>query len=168
MNALPEPPPTAQAGQRPVSPETQKILDEIEHVYSRPVPTSVRVEADTRHVSPPPVPQQGLPPMSQKGMDDSVRMICFGGSAFLVCGGVAIVMIASDHADPTAIGSFFGGLAILALAIRALVAKAKRLVPDEHHHHNNGPIYQDNRQDHSTNTTHNKWWGHSSTEKEKK
>ncbi|MCX5537822.1 hypothetical protein OG785_45530 [Streptomyces sp. NBC_00006] len=161
----PEPRPTTQAGQRHVSPETQKILDEIENVYSKPVPKSIRVAVDTQHVSPPPVAQQGLPPMSQKGMDDSVRLICFGGTAFLTCGGVAIVMIASDHADPTAIGVFFGGIAGIVLAVRALVTRAKRLVPSEHHHHYNAPVEQDfssheskhfsltAKHDHTINTT---------------
>jgi hypothetical protein len=144
----PEPRPTVEAGQRypqPTYDSLEKVVREAAAEVARDLPpTSFRDESDVPETGDaPPHQQPGRPAMSQKGMDDSVRMLCFGGSTFVVCGGVAIVMIASDHADPTAIGSFFGGLAFLALAIRALVTRAKRLVPDEHHHHYNAPVEQD-------------------------
>lgn len=141
----PEPRPTTQAGQRELTAQERAdaLIAAVNEALPQ-VPTFYKDESETPKIGDAaPHQQPGRPAMSQKGMDDSVRMLCFGGSTFVVCGGVAIVMVASDHADPTAIGSFFGGFAFLAFAIRALVAKAKRLVPDEHHHHYNAPVEQD-------------------------
>ena len=145
---LPEPRPTTEAGQRQLTAqERADLLIAAVNAALPPVASSFKDESETPKIGDaPPADQPGRPPMSQKGMDDSVRMLCFGGATFLVCGGVSIVMVASDGANPTAIGVFFGGIAGIVLAIRALITRAKRLVPDEHHHHYNGPV----RQDHSS------------------
>jgi hypothetical protein len=96
----------------------------------------------------PAVAQPGRPPMSSKAQDDSVRMLCFGGMTLLTCGGIALVLVASERADPTAVGVFFGGLAVIALALARLLRRAKETVeaaPPEIHNHIAGNVYEDKR-----------------------
>lgn len=116
-------------------------------------PTAIRIEdpdvpswADgTRIGTTPPVDQPGRPSMSSKAVDDSVRMWSFGGMTVLVCGGVALVMAVSDRADPTAIGVFFGGVAVVALAIARLLRRVGQVAPAEVHNHISGPVHVDQR-----------------------
>jgi hypothetical protein len=149
MTVLPEPTPTAPAaGQAP------NLLSD--SVISAAVDNAIE-KAKQQGTSPqaligttPPVEQPGRPAMSGKAVDDTVRIIAFGGTSFLVCGGVALVMVASDVADPAAIGTFFGGLAVLALAIARLLRRAGQAAPAEIHQHYTGTVYQDQRHTHSS------------------
>ncbi|MET9813167.1 hypothetical protein [Streptomyces sp. NPDC006355] len=144
MTVLPEPTPTAPtAGQAP-----NLLTDSI---ISAAVDNAIE-KAKQQGTSPqavigasPPVEQPGRPAMSGKAVDDTVRIIAFGGTSFLVCGGVALVMVASDVADPAAIGTFFGGLAVLALALARLLRRAGQAVPPEIHQTYTGTVYQDQR-----------------------
>ncbi|MDX3027499.1 hypothetical protein [Streptomyces scabiei] len=148
MTVLPEPPAAPAAGQA-ANPLTDSVIsaavdDAIEKAKRQG--TSPQAIIGTT----PPVEQPGRAAMSGPAVDDTVRIIAFGGTTFLVCGGVAIVMVASEAADPTAIGTFFGGLALLAFAIARLLRRAGQAVPPEHHHTYTGPVYQDQRNVHSS------------------
>lgn len=100
-----------------------------------------------------PVQQPGMPAMSGKAVDDSVRMLSFGAMAILTGGGVSLVLKTSEFGDPTVIGVFFGGLAALALAIARLLRRGKEVVeaaPAEIHNHIAGDVYQDQRNTHTS------------------
>ena len=90
--------------------------------------------------------------MSQRAVDDSVRMISFGGMTLLVSAGAGIVMVASDFADPTVIGMICAAPAALAIPILAVarLMRAARPEPETHIHHN-GPVHIDQR-DQSSHT----------------
>jgi hypothetical protein len=144
MTVLPEPTPTASAAGQATNPLTDAIIDAaidaaIEKAkHHSTTPTAVIGNS-------PPVEQPGRPGMSSKATDDSVRMICFGGMTLLTCGGVSLVMVTSEVADPTAIGTFFGGLAVLALTVARLLRRAGEAAPPEINQTYTGPIYQDQR-----------------------
>ncbi|MET7788120.1 hypothetical protein ABZS93_16125 [Streptomyces sp900116325] len=96
----------------------------------------------------PPVAQPGRTPMSQGATDASVLMLCGGGAAFLVSGGVSLVMWASESADPVVCGIVFGAPTVLALALGRLFGKVKAAnaaAPAPVHHHYNGNVIQDQR-----------------------
>lgn len=135
MNHLPEPPAAPAAGQA-----TNPLSDA---VIAAAIDNAIH-EA-RRHGTAPPARKPERPAMSQKATDDSVRMICFGGMTILTCGGISLVMVASEAADPTAIGVFFGGLAVLALAVARLLRRAGEATPTEIHNHISGPVHVDQR-----------------------
>lgn len=140
MTYLPEPPAAPAAGQahNPLTDAViQAAIDNAIHELRRDSTT-------------PPTRKPERPAMSPKATDDSVRMLCFGGMTLLTCGGISLVMVTSDLADPTAIGVFFGGLAVLALAIARLLRRAGEAAPAEIHQHYNGTVYQDQRSTHSS------------------
>lgn len=165
MTELPGRLPHQTAGQRypdPTYDGLEKVLREAaaEAVKDLP-PTSYRDESETPVTgNSPAVPQPGRTPMSQKATDDSVRMLCFGGMTLLVCGGVSVLLVASDYADPNVIGLFFGGLALVAFAVSRALKRLGQAAPREIHNHNNGPVYQSNTEINNKNS----WWGKSSTE----
>jgi len=131
MHQLPEPPAAPAAGQT-----TPTEADRIE--AARLIETAFRDDTPLpRHGSAAPVPQPGRPPMSSKAVDDSVRMITFGGMTLLVCGGASLVMVASDFADPTVIGMICAAPAVVALPILAIarVLRGARPAPDVHQHY---------------------------------
>ncbi|HEY9371887.1 hypothetical protein [Streptomyces sp.] len=95
----------------------------------------------------PPAQKPERPAMSSKATDDSVRMLCFGGMALLTCGGISLVMVTSEFADPKAIGVFFAGLAAVALAAARLLRRAGEAAPTEIHQTYTGPIRQETNVD---------------------
>ncbi|MCX4707071.1 hypothetical protein [Streptomyces sp. NBC_01373] len=159
MTTLPEPKPTAPAaGQATrdaaIEDAADKMLTALNAaIQEKRQPTAIRIEdpaipswADGARIgTTPPVDQPGRPSMSSKAVDDSVRMWSFGGMTVLVCGGVALVMAVSDRADPTAIGVFFGGIAVVALAIARLLRRAGQVAPAEIHQTYTGPVHVDQR-----------------------
>lgn len=163
MLDLPEPKPTATAAGQATPTEAdretvRRLFAAVEEI-SADKPTAIRIEDPTVPSwedgscigTTPPVDQPGRASMSSKAVDDSVRMWSFGGMAVLVCGGVSLVMVASDKADPTVIGVFFGGLAALALAIARLLRRAGQAVPAETHNHINGDVHVDQRETNQKN-----------------
>ncbi|WP_306317246.1 MULTISPECIES: hypothetical protein [unclassified Streptomyces] len=149
MNALPEPRPTTpMAGQRSVSPETQKILDDIERIYSKPVPKVVHAPVEGPRVSPPPAPQPGRTPMSQRATDLSGLMLAGGASGFMLGTPVAGILWASGYANPTVIAIVFGAPTALALAISRVIRRANQHAEAgrDIHQHFHGDVHQDHSQ----------------------
>lgn len=102
-----------------------------------------------------PVPQPGVPPMSQRSTDIG-RTALYCGVATVPPGLIAIgLLLASGQADPVVVGWICAAPAALAvpiLAVARLVRGAKEAVeaaPAEHHHHYAGPVHQDQRHTHS-------------------
>ncbi|MGV2914715.1 hypothetical protein [Streptomyces alfalfae] len=162
--------PATAAGQRAADTKRRAdalaFLSDIEEIMQRDVPTvadeqTPRIPTSFKDPTPtppigdtPPVPQPGRPAMSQKATDDSVRMLSFGGTFLLVSGGVGVVMVASDYADPTVIGISGISVTVLLLAAARLMRRAKESVaaaPPHITQHYNGPVHQDHS--HVTNTT---------------
>ncbi|MET8974346.1 hypothetical protein ABZX85_01880 [Streptomyces sp. NPDC004539] len=122
----------------------------------RPAPTVPTAYRDTSplpaHGDTPPVPQPGIPPMSQRAVDAS-RLILTTGLATVPPGLIAIgILIASRQADPTVIGMICAAPAAVAvpvLALARLFIRAAEATPDTHHHHYQGPVHQDQRTIHS-------------------
>ncbi|MCX4232043.1 hypothetical protein [Streptomyces ortus] len=164
MYDLPEPKPTAaaagQAAPTDADRDTIRRLMAAVDELAAEKPTAIRIddpsvpswEDGSRIGTTPPVDQPGRSSMSSKAVDDSVRMWSFGGTAVLVCGGVSLVMVASEKADPTVIGVFFGGLAVLALAIARLLRRAGQAAPAETHNHISGDVHVDRREVKNKNT----------------
>lgn len=100
----------------------------------------------------PPVPQPGVPPMSQQATDVG-KAALFCGLATVPPGLIAIgVMVASEYANPTVIGMICAAPAAIAvpiLALARLVRRAGESTPAEIHNHYDGPVYQDQRNVHS-------------------
>ncbi|OUD04665.1 hypothetical protein [Streptomyces swartbergensis] len=144
MPTLPEPTPTATAAGQATNPLTDSV---IAAAVDNAIEKAKRQGTSPKAVigNTPPVEQPGRAAMSGKAVDDTVRIIAFGGTTFLTCGGVALVMVTSEVADPTAIGTFFGGLAVLALAVARLLHRAGQAAPTEIHQTYTGDIYQDQR-----------------------
>lgn len=96
----------------------------------------------------PPVPQPGVPPMSQRATDIS-RVMLAAGVATVPPGLIAIgILVASEHADPTVIGMICAAPAALAipiLAVASILRRAKDVLPATHHHHYTGTVVQDSR-----------------------
>ncbi|WBO64477.1 hypothetical protein [Streptomyces camelliae] len=125
----------------------------IEDAY-RPAPTTPTAYRDTSPLpaygSALPVPQPGLPPMSQRATDAS-RLMLTAGLATVPPGLIAIgLLIASRHADPTVIALLLGAPAVPILALTRLLRRAKDAMPPEIHNHYTGPVYQDQRNLHTT------------------
>lgn len=153
MYQLPEPPAAPAAGQStPTEADRDQVrrlmaaLDEI----STEKPTAIRVEDPdvpswedgSRIGTAPPVPQPGIPPMSQQATDIG-RAAMYCGLATVPPGLIAIgIMIASEHADATVIGMICAAPAALALAIARLLRRAGQAAPPEVHQHYNGPVTQ--------------------------
>lgn len=148
MPTVPDSTPTASAAGQASSPLTDAVIraavDNAIHEARRQGTTPRVVIGST-----PPVEQPGQPAMSKKAVDDSVRMITFGGSAFLVCGGVALVMVASDYADPTVIGVSCGGVAAVALAVARLLRRAGDAAPTEINQYYTGDVHQQHIETHT-------------------
>lgn len=139
----------------PIKEQARQVADAVDEVYGQPA-TSVRVDDPeipswkdgSRIGDTPPVAQPGRTPMSQKATDVSVLMLAAGGTSFLVCGGAALVMWASESADPVVCGIVFGAPTALVLAIGRLVGRVKATVeaaPAPVHNHFNGNVHQDQR-----------------------
>ncbi|MFF8728180.1 hypothetical protein ACF073_17050 [Streptomyces sp. NPDC015171] len=112
-------------------------------------PTAYRDTAPVPAYGPtPPVVQPGRPPMSQGATDASVLMLAGGATTAMVGGTAAVLMYASQFADPVVCGLVFGAPTALVLALARLAKRAKP-APDVHHHYT-GPVYQDQRNVHTT------------------
>ncbi|GGW98812.1 hypothetical protein [Streptomyces chartreusis] len=161
MTVLPEPTPTAPAAGQAHRDAT--INERAEEMLAALNDAITREKQQTRYDNPDlpshkdgtqigtaaPVDQPGRAAMSKQATDDSVRMICFGGMILLTGAGIGIVMVASDYANPTVIGVFFGGLAALALAAARLLRRAGEAAPAEIHQHYSGNVYQQHSETHS-------------------
>lgn len=133
--------------------EVKKLANAVEEALAQEMQTSYRDDRPIPVIgTAPPVAQPGRTPMSQGATDASVLMLCGGGAAFLVSGGVSLVMWASESADPVVCGIVFGAPTMLALAIGRLVGKVKAAnsaAPAPVHHHYNGTVVQDSRSTHT-------------------
>ncbi|MFJ2961188.1 hypothetical protein ACIPIC_02625 [Streptomyces collinus] len=98
-----------------------------------------------RYGDAPPVPQPGIPPMSQR-TTETARAVMFCSLATVPPGLIAVaVMVASEHANPTVIGMICAAPAAIAvpiLALARLLRGAKDLPPAEVHHHYSGHVDQ--------------------------
>jgi len=141
MTVLPEPKPTATAaGQAHLDDQATKLLAAVNEAM-RP-PTSFRDDSPLPAYGPtPPVPQPGMPPMSQQATDVG-RAAVFCGLATVPPGLVAIgIMLASEHADPTVIGLVCAAPAALAVPILAIARLLRGARPEpEVHQHFHGPV----------------------------
>jgi hypothetical protein len=160
MNALPEPRPTVEAGQRPS--EAQLAADKLIAAVNDALPVApirVRVDTELPRTAPAPVEQSGRPPMSQQATGASVMLIA--GGFFSLCLGAAVsaVMYFSQAANETVVITLCAAPPALFLSLGALMKRLRKVAPDEHHHHYEAPVFQD----HSTVTNTNRWWGRSST-----
>lgn len=132
--------------------EVTKLALAVEEALAEAMPTRHHDDSPLPPYGPtPPVPQPGVPPMSQQATDIG-RAAVFCGLATVPPGLIAIgVMVASEHANPTVIGMICAAPAALAvpiLAIARLIRGAGEALPAEHHHHYNGPV--DQRTTHSS------------------
>lgn len=132
--------------------EVTKLALAVEEALAQAVPTSHHDDSPLPPYGPtPPVPQPGVPPMSQKATE-TARAVMFCSLATVPPGLVAVaVMVASEHANPTVIGMICAAPAALAvpiLAIARLLRGAGEALPAEHHHHYSGPV--DQRTTHSS------------------
>ncbi|MDX3585982.1 hypothetical protein [Streptomyces europaeiscabiei] len=132
--------------------EVTKLALAVEEALAEAMPTRHHDDSPLPPYGPtPPVPQPGVPPMSQQATDIG-RAAVFCGLATVPPGLIAIgVMVASEHANPTVIGMICAAPAALAipiLAIARLLRGAGEALPAEHHHHYSGPV--DQRTTHSS------------------
>ncbi|MFI7009884.1 hypothetical protein [Streptomyces sp. NPDC050145] len=111
--------------------EARRIID---NAY-RPTPTAYRDDTPVPHVgTTPPVAQPGRPPMSQGATDASVLMLAGGGATSMVGLTTAVLMYASQYADPVVCAIVFGAPTALVLALARLAKKAKP-APEIHQHY---------------------------------
>ncbi len=92
-----------------------------------------------------PVAQPGIPPQSRAAVDYAVRTLSTGVATAMGSGGLALVLYASQAADPLVCGIVFGapiGLAVPIAALAGLAKRVKQAVPPEVHQHYNGPVHQ--------------------------
>lgn len=126
--------------------EVAKLASAVEEALAQALPTSYR---DDRPLpvtgSAPPVPQPGIPPMSQQATDIG-RAAMYCGLATVPPGLITVaIMVASEHADPTVIGMICAAPAALAvpiLAIARLIRRAGEATPPEINQYYSGPVDQ--------------------------
>ncbi|MEU8829367.1 hypothetical protein [Streptomyces sp900116325] len=147
--------PTPDRSIDPIKEQARQVAAAVDAVYGQPA-TFIRVDDPeipswrdgSRIGTTPPVAQPGRTPMSKGATDASVVMLAAGGGTFLACGGVSLVMWASESADPVVCGIVFGAPTVLALALGRLFGKvraANAAAPAPVHHHYNGNVIQDQR-----------------------
>lgn len=90
----------------------------------------------------PPVPQPGRPPMSQKAVDDSVRMLSAGVASIPIGGMTSLVLYTLGQVDPASLAIGASAPVALVIAVSALLRRAKGVLPEEHHHHYEAPVDQ--------------------------
>jgi hypothetical protein len=94
----------------------------------------------------PPVAQPGIPPMSSKAVDDAVRMLSFGAASLPVGGMTALVVHVLGTVDPAQLAIAGATPVALILAVRALLGRAKGVLPQDIHNHYEGAyVHQDQR-----------------------
>ncbi|WP_328632015.1 hypothetical protein [Streptomyces sp. NBC_00356] len=169
MNALPEPRPTVEAGQPGDDLLDATVAAAVEHSIdqARKHGTTPQVVIGTT----PPVPQPDSRIVPTWATGIAVASLGVGAGAtglgcavWLAMKGLSMVSVPSLERFAWIIIAPFAGAAMLATAIGVAITRARNAEPREVHNHNNGPVYQDN----SETTIRNKWWGRSSTNKEKK
>jgi hypothetical protein len=173
VNALPEPRPTTVAGQ-PGPTLSDSILEAavdkaIETAREEGTSPQVLI-GNTPHVS---QPDSRIVPTWATGIAVASLGVGAGATglgcaAWLLFQGLSMVSVPSLERFAWIVIAPFAGLAMVLTAGAAAISKARKATPREIHNHNSGPVFEDNRQDHSTTSTHNKWWGRSSTETEGK
>lgn len=144
----------APTGQRQFSPETQKMLDDVEGAFTFRDDTPIPEVGSS-----PPVAQPGRPPMSGRAADASVMMITGGFLSLCLGAAVSGVLYFSGGANPVVVSLICAGPPLAFLSIRGVIKSLKQALPDEIHHHYEGTVYQD----HHETTNNNRWWGKSST-----
>lgn len=135
MTVLPEPPATTGQASNPLT----------DAVIRAAVDNAIH-EARRTETAPP--ASRERPAMSGQAVDSSVRMIAFGGMTLMVSAGGGILMVASDFADPTAIGMICAApvaIAVPILAIARLIRRVGEAAPTEIHQTYTGPVQQDTR-----------------------
>lgn len=149
MTVLPEPTPTA-----PVAGQAQNPLTDA--VIQAAVDNAIE-EARRQGTTPkvvignaPPVAQPGIPPMSSKAVDDSVRMLAAGAASLPIGGMTALVLHVLGSVDPAQLAIGAAAPVALVLAVSRLLGRAKGAMPAEIHQHYTGPVYQDQRNVHSS------------------
>ncbi|MFJ4808512.1 hypothetical protein [Streptomyces longwoodensis] len=93
----------------------------------------------------PPVQQPGIPPQSKAAVDYAVRVLSTGVATGISSGGVALVLLASQAADPLVCGIVFGapiGLAVPIAALAGLLRRAWQAAPDVTINNYNGTVHQ--------------------------
>lgn len=135
--------------------EAKKLANAVEEALAGEMRTSVRIDAPdvpswkdgARIGTAPPVAQPGRAAMSSGAVDYCARVLSTGVATALFSGSVALVMAASQVADPVVCGIVFGapiGLAVPIAALSSLVGRAKQVVeaaPPEIHQHYSGPVH---------------------------
>ncbi len=116
-----------------------QLVAEVDAIYHGP--TAFRDDTKPPVIgTAPPVAQPGVPPMSQQATDIG-RAAMYCGLATVPPGLVAaLVLVASEHADPTVIGIIAAAPAVLMLALSRLLKTAGQAAPPEVHQHFNGPV----------------------------
>lgn len=151
MHQLPEPPAAPAAGQ--TTPLSDAVVTAaVDHFIeeAKRNGTSPRTVIGTA----PPVAQPGMPAQSRAAVDYAVRVLSTGVATGLGSGGLALVLLASQAADPVVCGIVFGapiGLAVPIAALASLAKRVKQATPPDVHHHYNGPVHQDQRRQESKN-----------------
>lgn len=98
----------------------------------------------------PPVPQPGIPPQSRAAVDYAVRALATGVTSVLCSGGVALMMAASQVADPVVCGIVAcapAGLAVPIVAFSSAVKRWKQAGPSVVVNQYTGTVHQ--RQTHT-------------------
>lgn len=140
MTHLPEPP-TSEQTSNPLTDAVIRAAVENALHEARRTDTSPKAVIGNS----PPVEQPGRPAMSQKAVDDSVRMLAAGAASLPIGGSVSLILYTLGHVDPAQLA--IGAAAPVALVIAAsrLLSRAKGVLPEEHHHHYEGTVIQDHR-----------------------
>lgn len=152
MHAQPEPTDRA---------EVQKLASAVEEALAGEMRTSYRDDSSdlpswrdgSRIGTAPPVPQPGIPPMTQQATQ-AARVFMYCSWATVPPGLIAVaVMVASEHANPTVIGMICAAPAALAvpiLAIARLIRGAGEAAPTEIHNTYTGNVYQQHSETHTS------------------
>jgi hypothetical protein len=80
--------------------------------------------------------------MSQKAVDDSVRMLSAGAASIPIGGMTSLVLYTLGQVDPTSLAIGAAAPVALVIAISSLLRRAKGVLPEEHHHHYTAPVDQ--------------------------
>ncbi|MGW4493782.1 hypothetical protein [Streptomyces sp. NPDC004376] len=139
-----------QSDHKPVEP-TDADREQIRRLVAavNEIPTAHRDDTPLPRYGPaPPVSQPGRAPMSQRAVDDSVRMLSASVLIAVSGGTVTTVLWATGYANPTVIALVFGAPTALVLALGRLARRARGVLPSEVHNHYNAPVEQ-----HTTQTS---------------
>jgi hypothetical protein len=127
-------------------PRTPLSEEETRQESARLIETAFRDDTPLpRHGDTPPVPQPGIPPQSGAAVDYAVRVLSTGVAGVLCSGGVALVMAASQIADPMVCGIVAAspiGLAFPIAALSGLAKRWKQAAPSTTVNNYSGTVYQ--------------------------